>query len=275
MTGNFITAQTTSQHGIPIGYYMDCDTAVCADDAPAGFEAGDYSAWAGFEGWEEPAAIFMDSESDSVTHCATCGRVIKHDLTSEGYASITESLERALDGDIGEAIEQWMDAYGDDKFGGGAYGVELPADYLSAFTQGYALAMLWANTRAEDDSDVDPNAWLDGNDSEWAVSAFDSLDQESIREDCAAFIRENWLDLAQLPRSYGRADDGRPDPDAVAACAGHDFALTRNGHGAGFWDRGLGELGDRLTKAAHAYGASSAWCHADDDPESDNLAHLD
>lgn len=35
---------------------------------------------------------------------------------------------------------------------------------------------------------------------------------------------------------------------------GHDFWLTRNHHGAGFWDRGLGELGDRLTKAAHAYG---------------------
>ena len=29
---------------------------------------------------------------------------------------------------------------------------------------------------------------------------------------------------------------------------GHDFWLTRNGHGAGFWDRGLGEVGDKLTK---------------------------
>lgn len=28
---------------------------------------------------------------------------------------------------------------------------------------------------------------------------------------------------------------------------GHDMTLTRNGHGAGFWDRGLGELGDKLT----------------------------
>ena len=30
--------------------------------------------------------------------------------------------------------------------------------------------------------------------------------------------------------------------------AGIDFWLTRNGHGAGFWDRGLGEVGDQLTK---------------------------
>lgn len=35
---------------------------------------------------------------------------------------------------------------------------------------------------------------------------------------------------------------------------GHDFWLTRNGHGAGFWDRGLGKLGDELTEAANTYG---------------------
>lgn len=36
--------------------------------------------------------------------------------------------------------------------------------------------------------------------------------------------------------------------------AGHDFALTRNGHGAGFWDRGLGDVGDYLSDAAHMRG---------------------
>ena len=35
---------------------------------------------------------------------------------------------------------------------------------------------------------------------------------------------------------------------------GHDFYLTRNRHGAGFWDRGLGELGDWLTEMSHPYG---------------------
>lgn len=37
--------------------------------------------------------------------------------------------------------------------------------------------------------------------------------------------------------------------------AGIDFWLTRNGHGAGFWDRGLGDVGTRLTCAAHNYGS--------------------
>lgn len=36
--------------------------------------------------------------------------------------------------------------------------------------------------------------------------------------------------------------------------AGHDFWLTRNRHGTGFWDRGLGALGETLTEAAHEAG---------------------
>jgi hypothetical protein len=274
ITGDWITAATESHHGIALGYYVDCDTALCLDclPGPAGkWAAGDYVGWPGFESWESPAAIFMDSESDSVTHCGACGRVLRHDLTTEGYASITDSLERALEsGDIGSAIEQWMDAYGDD--------VDLPAGYLGTFTQHYAMTTLWANGRVQPgenddayDTPIDPNWWLDGSDDEWAVSAFAPEDQASIREDCAAFIRDNLLDLAQLPPSYG----SHPDAGSNAAAAGHDFALTRNRHGAGFWDRGLGDLGDRLTKAAHAYGESTAWCHADDDPENDHLAHLD
>jgi len=60
-----------------------------------------------------------------------------------------------------------------------------------------------------------------------------------------------------------RLDCG-PLLDTVSdAQAGHDFWLTRNGHGAGFWDRGLGELGDKLTAAAKAYG-SCDMCVGDD-----------
>jgi hypothetical protein len=37
--------------------------------------------------------------------------------------------------------------------------------------------------------------------------------------------------------------------------AGHDFWLTRNGHGAGFWDgEWYKEVGERLTKASKAFG---------------------
>lgn len=45
-------------------------------------------------------------------------------------------------------------------------------------------------------------------------------------------------------------------PDGYTAeQAGHDYWLTRNEHGAGFWDRGLGELGERLSTLARAAGS--------------------
>jgi hypothetical protein len=44
--------------------------------------------------------------------------------------------------------------------------------------------------------------------------------------------------------------------------AGHDFWFTRNGHGAGFWDRvelGDGRVGERLTVAARAFNSVDAY----------------
>lgn len=39
------------------------------------------------------------------------------------------------------------------------------------------------------------------------------------------------------------------------ADAAHDFWLTRNGHGAGFWDRGYGEIGEKLTDLCKKFGS--------------------
>jgi hypothetical protein len=35
--------------------------------------------------------------------------------------------------------------------------------------------------------------------------------------------------------------------------------LTRNGHGSGFWDRGLGKVGEQLTAACGPYGSSDLY----------------
>lgn len=40
--------------------------------------------------------------------------------------------------------------------------------------------------------------------------------------------------------------------------AGHDFWLTRNRHGAGFWDRDLGEVGEKLSEIAKSFGERAA-----------------
>jgi len=56
---------------------------------------------------------------------------------------------------------------------------------------------------------------------------------------------------------------------AVTGCdwgqVAHDFHLTRNGHGAGFWDRGAGDVGERLTEAAKTFGEAELHADLDDD----------
>ena len=43
----------------------------------------------------------------------------------------------------------------------------------------------------------------------------------------------------------------------------YDYWLTRNRHGAGFWDRGLEALGDKLSDMAKIQGSVDAYCGDD------------
>lgn len=66
---------------------------------------------------------------------------------------------------------------------------------------------------------------------------------EEMRQDVTDFVSSNEDDVRAAAEIYG--------PEQV----GLDFWLTRNRHGAGFWDGDLpSNLGKRLTEAAHAYG---------------------
>ena len=62
--------------------------------------------------------------------------------------------------------------------------------------------------------------------------------------DCEVFQKEH----ADLLASVGDEEQN-----------GHDFWLTRNHHGAGFWDRGYGEAGEKLTALSHGYGSYSLY----------------
>lgn len=44
--------------------------------------------------------------------------------------------------------------------------------------------------------------------------------------------------------------------ESCLASIGHDFLLSRDRHGTGFWDRGLRDVGQRLHDAAKVYGDS-------------------
>lgn len=72
--------------------------------------------------------------------------------------------------------------------------------------------------------------------------------RNSIRENVADFVSANLADLVGM------------EPEQI----GHDFLLTRNREGVGFWDRGLGDRGDRLTESAHTFRESSAYVTDDD-----------
>jgi hypothetical protein len=96
-------------------------------------------------------------------------------------------------------------------------------DYLDDFTKAYVEAALWSTNDNSDESGGEP---LDKN-----YSARDIAPETLMKmaEDCARFQQENAQDLAQY-------DMTNVDWSA-AAQGGHDFWLTRNGHGVGFSDR--------------------------------------
>lgn len=70
---------------------------------------------------------------------------------------------------------------------------------------------------------------------------------------CEVFKRESVIDCLSF---YGRIACYISDDQIVQA--GHDFWLTRNGHGAGFWDGDWPKYGDMFTKWAQGYGEAYA-----------------
>jgi hypothetical protein len=97
------------------------------------------------------------------------------------------------------------------------------------FFKAYVECALWSST----DDEGEP---LDKSFSQDDISP-ETL--EAMRRDCKHFAEANAKLLENLDASQ----------------SGHDFWLTRNGHGAGFWDRNLGHVGNKLTEASKPYGS--------------------
>lgn len=74
----------------------------------------------------------------------------------------------------------------------------------------------------------------------------------ALHPDALASINELCHDFASLLEREGLLEDylSQQSPEQL----GHDLWLTRNGHGVGFWDRGLGTLGDTLSDLCRPYG---------------------
>lgn len=113
---------------------------------------------------------------------------------------------------------------------------------LKLFTNAYIESALWSSM---DDDDVP----LDRN---YGVEDIALETLVRMQADCRAFVEAN-EDAIVAAIDSGQVRCG-PDFEEYGH-AGHDFWLTRNGHGAGFWDGDWPEpWADLLDKAAKAAG---------------------
>lgn len=113
--------------------------------------------------------------------------------------------------------------------------------FVETFYKGYVACAFWSSTIGDDagtplDQDYSPEDLSD-------------CAREALWDDCHEFVTDNWEIFCQYENISG----------CNARQAGHDFWLTRNGHGAGFWDRGIGDIGDTLTNLSADHGSQDLY----------------
>lgn len=102
---------------------------------------------------------------------------------------------------------------------------------MDAFTRAYLICALWSSTDNSTPSGGEP---LDKN---YCIDDFSAEAIAATVTDCLRFQHEERVLLAEAYECHGYTPER----------AGHDFWLTRNRHGVGFWDRS--ELGPALGRA--------------------------
>src|SRR5262245_47334868 len=138
---------------------------------------------------------------------------------------------------------------------------------LDTFTRSYIEAALWSSTAyGHPDDNGNGNFDTSFQSANYDIDDLSPALLAHVIEDCANFQRQNAILLSIA--DYRRAEYSDSE------LAGHDFWLTRNRHGAGFWDRGLGAVGQALTDAAHAYGEET-WAVTRDTSDPDDFGVID
>lgn len=111
---------------------------------------------------------------------------------------------------------------------------------LDKFTKSYLECALWSST---DNSTEEGGEPLDNN---YSIEDFDDVTMSKMIEDCRQFQQSHSSDFASHCKSNFSPEEN----------AGHNFWLTRNGHGAGFWDGDYPEdIGEKLTETSKKFGA--------------------
>lgn len=117
---------------------------------------------------------------------------------------------------------------------------------LQTFTDAYIEAALWSSTYGENGEGC-----LDDGTHDWAPASLVLVKADAARWYVA------WVD--KINRAYNTGEVRERDHNGARwnldAQAGHDFWLTRCGHGCGFWDGDWPEpFATQLTNASKAAG---------------------
>jgi hypothetical protein len=115
-------------------------------------------------------------------------------------------------------------------------------EQFESFRNAYVTTMLWSTNDESDEAGGNP---LDEN---YSADDLSECTQDRVDAECKAFL--------YCVACYIEADPTAkcgPDFDLWGR-AGHDFWLTRCGHGAGFWDGDWPVYGDMFTEVSKSFG---------------------
>lgn len=118
-------------------------------------------------------------------------------------------------------------------------------DYLRTMVRAYLDCAIWSGLDWDNMVGDNPEPL----DAAYSIDDVSCAAYARAVRDCDAFLGRLTIDVLRTQWS----------PEQF----GHDFCLTRNGHGAGFWDRGKDIVGEYLTKRCKPHG--SADLYAGDD----------
>lgn len=121
---------------------------------------------------------------------------------------------------------------------------------INTITKHYLIALLW--TMPGDEECENP-----GDDVELSDLPDETI--EEAKHDVTRFVSFCGVLFDMAMDCYDDGYGQHPEAGSAEAAFGHDFALTRNRHGAGFWDRdseGLPRiLGKALTRVCEGFPA--------------------
>lgn len=204
-----------------------------------------------------------NSESDSPNHCPNCGVLLEEDMTDQGLEYIRAEIVQDLSGSQRIGLDEESAAYAWHQ----RWGDQIKSDLLTSeqretldeildeeeILQHYLIAQVWTGildfmtgTYEQGGEPLVSDGLLD------LVMTPEQLPEEirkTAAEEVSSFVSQvsEYLHYWELPEGL------------TSEQLGHDFSLTRNHHGAGFWDRGWEELGDWLTRISQAMGSCSLY----------------